>query len=1364
MKALLLFLFICVGVGCDSDEKIVAPSPAAKKVATQSVTATQSEVLVSNWQWEPSDESSRFYDHDHAQEFTTGSHGLGYTLTGVELHLLILSAPEEISVKQNLDVAIYTSSGGVPGSRLATLTKPLTTRNGFNEYTHAGLDLSPSTSYFVVMDISTLTSAGIKNTVSGGETGAAGWTIGNSSLYRAYDLTTGPWETFSQTKRLRINGDLKKSALTVPSNCGATAITPGLHKGELTGDCPSLRRDRGVNARHVSFSLAQRQQVELTLESPDFDTYLYLGQGKDPASATWTHQNDNIGYNDLGIDYDNNSRLAVTLDAGDYVAELTSLEANKTGSFTLTLKTSAPPASTPESDPLPAPTGLVVTSSFVDDGRITISADWKPVKGADFYRIRLTDGSGGQYSRKLSHGSSLGIFEAPDNIVRPGTTYTVEVSANDGPNKATAQVTTLRRPTGLTVTPVTGNTGALDVSWNLTPGAYNYLVSWRTPPGSGSYGTIKYQSAGVTSYRITGLVAGTEYEVRLGYQSGAFGFACTQCPAAKARGTTWLPTTVEGEVKGVKAENHPLHVTELRLTWQAVAGATAYRVEYKEGTDPSAPFVLFTASTAPLQVGHFFRLMGLEADTEYTVRVTALTGGRSLGSGEAVGTTRAVFDGVQARPAVNHGDGLTVSWPALEPSTGYYHYTVSYRKDDTGSWTTAKAGAASPFRITGLTPNTNYAVRVAVAWYIRGNTLGGSAGEDTAIATTSTLSIQGVEVKTDYTNQTQLTVFWDDDSRAGRYRVEYRKGTDLNPYDPDGSRELDGSVTPSPPAFTLSQTISRANLTIDLANLKAKATVTGLDAGTTYTVRVVALEGASGTEEMGSGLNVGKTRDPFGPITVQPIQGESDELKVWWTAIPRDDISYIVEYRKWLTPDGTGLNTGAFTAVTRADDKATSEQITGLDEDTIYTVRVTARHQNNDIGQASGSGSPGSATGNEPPEPLPTTLTVAVSSVPGNNSQLAASWNGVRDATKYHVSWEKGFGGGWSEAVETTGTSHTITVPKRVMYTVRVVATDADGYWLAEDNATYYPAEIQMLSASPGTDRQSQVNLFWDAVTGATRYRVNWKASPDDGGADWVNANVTPSYTISGLTPGGEYAITVVALDGDGDVLALGEIVVTTAAAGNAVQPEPPQEPVGTAALTGLTAASVSGEPSKLSVSWDTVQGASTYSVRWKTGNGSYGDPVEFNETRYIITGLTANTSYTVNVAALDGNNTLLAEATASGATVAEATEPLTGEAGSDTEDATPAVSFVIYHDPDGGAASVDRYNEAVALLSDAGISYSVVRGDVQDDASSLAGVTNSIMPRFFLGDPTAANWTSQPGENNGGLRWLKQKVAELSD
>ena len=89
-----------------------------------------------------------------------------------------------------------------------------------------------------------------------------------------------------------------------------------------------------------------------------------------------------------------------------------------------------------------------------------------------------------------------------------------------------------------------------------------------------------------------------------------------------------------------------------------------------------------------------------------------------------------------------------------------------------------------------------------------------------------------------------------------------------------------------------------------------------------------------------------------------------------------------------------------------------------------------------------------------------------------------------------------------------------------------------------------------------------------------------------------------------------------------------------------------------------------------------------------------------------------------------------------------------------------PTIVIFIYHDPGAGAAALDRYNQAVQLLTSASITYIAVTGDVQGDVDRLAGVTDSVLPRFFLGDPTGEGWTSQVKMNNGGLRWLRDYVA----
>ncbi|MYJ67968.1 MAG: hypothetical protein F4087_05575, partial [Gemmatimonadetes bacterium] len=88
--------------------------------------------------------------------------------------------------------------------------------------------------------------------------------------------------------------------------------------------------------------------------------------------------------------------------------------------------------------------------------------------------------------------------------------------------------------------------------------------------------------------------------------------------------------------------------------------------------------------------------------------------------------------------------------------------------------------------------------------------------------------------------------------------------------------------------------------------------------------------------------------------------------------------------------------------------------------------------------------------------------------------------------------------------------------------------------------------------------------------------------------------------------------------------------------------------------LTGLAVVGTSGETTKLSVSWDAYGGAEKYVVKWKTGGGSYNTGEESTTTSHEIGGLTAGTSYTVEVSAIDtdtGLDMVLGKAEKSGTT-----------------------------------------------------------------------------------------------------------------
>ncbi|MXY44294.1 MAG: T9SS type A sorting domain-containing protein [Dehalococcoidia bacterium] len=146
--------------------------------------------------------------HDRAQAFTTGSNSTGYKLTSVEL---IMNAVFISTAPYNM--RIYTNSSGAPGTSIGSLTKPATLTDGLNEFTAtgAGIDLDPSTTYFLVFDTNSSNNNGWLSTDAGTEdSGSAnGWTIADKHLHRNWN-STGAWsETANVIFQIRINGYIK---------------------------------------------------------------------------------------------------------------------------------------------------------------------------------------------------------------------------------------------------------------------------------------------------------------------------------------------------------------------------------------------------------------------------------------------------------------------------------------------------------------------------------------------------------------------------------------------------------------------------------------------------------------------------------------------------------------------------------------------------------------------------------------------------------------------------------------------------------------------------------------------------------------------------------------------------------------------------------------------------------------------------------------------------------------------------------------------------------------------------------------------------------------------------------------------------
>lgn len=150
------------------------------------------------------------HDRDQAQAFTTGVFPRGFTLTRVDLDLII-GGPGS----PGFTVSLYSDDNGQPGTSLGSLTAPTSLIDGLNEFTASGngIVLDPDTTYWVVIDTSTPGDSGdtpwrIRSTASNGEDVVSnpGWSVSNGSRHRSWNGED--WTTGTQPREIDLHGYL----------------------------------------------------------------------------------------------------------------------------------------------------------------------------------------------------------------------------------------------------------------------------------------------------------------------------------------------------------------------------------------------------------------------------------------------------------------------------------------------------------------------------------------------------------------------------------------------------------------------------------------------------------------------------------------------------------------------------------------------------------------------------------------------------------------------------------------------------------------------------------------------------------------------------------------------------------------------------------------------------------------------------------------------------------------------------------------------------------------------------------------------------------------------------------------------------
>ncbi len=161
------------------------------------------------------------------------------------------------------------------------------------------------------------------------------------------------------------------------------------------------------------------------------------------------------------------------------------------------------------------------------------------------------------------------------------------------------------------------------------------------------------------------------------------------------------------------------------------------------------------------------------------------------------------------------------------------------------------------------------------------------------------------------------------------------------------------------------------------------------------------------------------------------------------------------------------------------------------------------------------------------------------------------------------------------------------------------------------------PSAPTLNSAIAGT---SQVSLSWSTVSGATGYSVKYGTAS---GSYTVtkSAGTATAYTVTGLTNGTTYYFVVVASNTSG-----------TSPNSNERAAQPIAAPTLNTATAGDT---------KVSLGWSSVNGATSYSVKYGTKSGVYTITINVgNVTSHTVAGLTNGTTYYFVVVAHNATGT----------------------------------------------------------------------------------------------------------------------------
>ncbi|XP_078610386.1 uncharacterized protein LOC144881299 isoform X3 [Branchiostoma floridae x Branchiostoma japonicum] len=719
--------------------------------------------------------------------------------------------------------------------------------------------------------------------------------------------------------------------------------------------------------------------------------------------------------------------------------------------YTFTVVAVSTEGSSAACEPVKVKTRVLDTPAKIEAATATTNTaviTWTAVKGATDYKIRV-EPPGAEVSVDKEGPA------APKRILKglhPDTHYHVYVTAISAAGESTQsealeiQTAALPSPTRVSAPTVTDRN--VIVSWAPTEGAEEYIV--KVEPACEVVPTAG--GPGAPERELRNLKPATEYTIRIAAK-GPLGTSADSEPLPIR--TNALPAPSKVEVPFVSDK-------EVRVSWPAVPGATDYHVK----TQPEASVQAGEGGPgAPERI-----VTGLKPNTEYSIRVVALTQKGSSGLTEPVKvTTKALETPSKIQPTSTTADTAVITWTAVKGATDY-RVVVEPSGPEVA---VDKEGPAAPKRILkGLRPDTEYTAYVTAI---------GAAG-DSRQSEPFKLKTPGLPVParlgTPTVTDRSVIVSWAPTEGAEEYIVKVEPECEVVPT----------SGGPGAPER-------------ELRNLKP---------ATEYIVRVAA-KFPQGTSAESEHLSI-RTNALPAPAGVEMPFVSDKEVRVSWPAVPG-----ATDYHVKTQPE-------ASVQVGEGGPGAPERIVNGLNSKTEYSIRVVALTQKG----SSALSEPVKVTTKALPRPNES----KVKSVTDNSAII--TWTGIQGAADYQISVEpkcevkqtiKASAPERELRGLLSGTEYTVTITA-----VGKAGTSAVSEPLiVRTKALLPPTDVR---ASSVTD--SSLLLAWKPIEGATSYIISAEPDKarvqlvDD-----TKGKAAPERLLTQLWPNTEYTFTIIAVNND---------------------------------------------------------------------------------------------------------------------------------------------------------------------------------------------------------------------------------------